>query len=128
VGPVRAFGWIESLKSLDFQILLQRPAVLISRGDGRGGKTEIVREELKLPLLLLIIEAHQLKLTGALLTTAAPARSPAICARAPIGRTESRRAVASSSRPAHAPSTEPAHLALEVRARNKLEYLTEQAT
>ena len=50
---------------LDLQILLQRfekqlhrPAVLVDRGDGRGGNPEAVGQELKFPLLLLVKKGH----------------------------------------------------------------------
>ena len=50
-----------------FEKQLHHQTVLVDRGDGRGGKPEIVGQELKFPLLLLAIRGHQPKLKGALL-------------------------------------------------------------
>src|SRR5579883_2812153 len=83
---------------LDLQILLQcfekefhRPAVLIDRGDGLGSEPEVVRQELKLPLLLLIVEAHQPKRMGAsLLCLWATEANQLIFAHGAIGRARNR--------------------------------------
>ena len=93
-------------EGLDLQILLQRleeglhrPAVLINRGDGLGGEPEVVRQKLKLPLLLLIVEAHQPKLVGAsVLCLWATEANHLVSAHGAIGRARNRQVL---HRPVH---------------------------